>query len=76
MQFRLMTPEETEYWYADLMPEAFAANEIKPWDDVVRLLAEDRYEIWGLFEEPSDASDAETFPIGFACLWKQLLSSS
>ena len=71
MRFRTMTPQETEYWYAALMPEAFAANEIKPWDDVVRLLAEDRYEIWGLFEELSDAPDAGDLPIGFACLWKR-----
>ena len=69
MRFRPMTQKETEYWYRVLMPEAFSANEIKPWDDVVRLLAEDRYEIWGLFE----ASDAETggLPVGFACLWKR-----
>ena len=71
MRFRPMTPKETEYWYEVLMPEAFAANEIKPWDDVIRLLAEDRYEIWGLFEETTETPDADSLPIGFACLWKR-----
>ena len=69
MQFRRMTQPEIEYWYAVLLPEGFAPNEIKPWADFARLLAEDRYEIWGLFED--DPADPAQHPIGFACLWKR-----
>ena len=69
MQFRRMTQPEIEYWYAVLLPEGFEPNEIKPWADFERLLAEDRYEIWGLFEdEPAGPGND---PIGFACLWKR-----
>ena len=71
--FRQMTEKEREYWYGHLLPEGFEPNEIKPWEDVVRLLAEDRYEIWGLFEGPEAAETPEKtgLPIGFACLWKR-----
>lgn len=64
--FRLMSETERAYWYAQLLPEGFAPNEIKPREDVERLLAEDRYEIWGLF-----ADEAGSLPAGFACLWKR-----
>lgn len=69
MQFRRMTPPEIEYWYAVLLPEGFEPNEIKPWADFERLLAEDRYEIWGLFEDGPAGPGND--PIGFACLWKR-----
>jgi GNAT superfamily N-acetyltransferase len=65
--FRLMDEKERDYWYAHLLPEGFQPNEIKPRDDVERLLAEGRYEIWGLFP-----GDPESLPTGFACLWKRL----
>ncbi|MBR5642409.1 MAG: N-acetyltransferase [Firmicutes bacterium] len=64
--FRLMDEKERDYWYAYLLPEGFAPNEIKPRDDVERLLKEDRYEIWGLFPD-----DPQSLPAGFACLWKR-----
>ena len=66
--FRLMDGKERDYWYAHLLPEGFAPNEIKPREDVDRLLAEDRYEIWGLF--PDDPEQG-CMPAGFACLWKR-----
>lgn len=71
--FRLMNDAERDYWYKVLMPEGFAPNEIKPRDDVERLLAEDRYEIWGLFPyDPKQDDPARSgLPAGFACLWKR-----
>ncbi len=70
-EFRLMDERERSYWYRVLLPEGFAPNEIKPWADVERLLAEDRYEIWGLFPDgKSDPADSG-LPAGFACLWKR-----
>ncbi len=86
MQLRRMTRPEIEYWYAVLLPEGFEPNEIKPWADFERLLAEDRYEIWGLFEDGPEqnsaasadpeqnsaaSADSAQHPIGFACLWKR-----
>ena len=68
MVFRAMKNGEIDYWYAQLMPEGFAPNEIKPREDVDRLLAEDRYEIWGLFP---DGPEQGCMPAGFACLWKR-----
>ena len=68
MVFRAMKNGEIDYWYAHLLPEGFAPNEIKPREDVYRLLAEDRYEIWGLF--PDDPEQG-CMPAGFACLWKR-----
>ena len=68
MVFRAMKNGEIDYWYAHLLPEGFAPNEIKPREDVDRLLAEDRYEIWGLF--PDDPEQG-CMPAGFACLWKR-----
>ena len=65
--FRLMDGKERDYWYAYLLAEGFQPNEIKPRDDVERLLQEDRYEIWGLF----DADDPQSLPAGFACFWKR-----
>ena len=76
--FRLMNDTERDYWYRRLLPEGFAPNEIKPREDVERLLTEDRYEIWGLF--PDDPQQGGTddpaqrrpaLPAGFACLWKR-----
>ena len=64
--FRLMNASERDHWYAHLLPEGFGPNEIKPREDVERLLAEDRYEIWGLIP-----GDPESLPVGFACLWKR-----
>ena len=57
MQFRRMTRPEILYWYEVLLPEGFAPHEIKPWADVERLLAEDRYEIWGLFASGTGAGE-------------------
>lgn len=68
MVFRAMKNGEIDYWYARLLPEGFAPNEIKPREDVDQLLAEDRYEIWGLF--PDDPEQG-CMPAGFACLWKR-----
>ena len=82
--FRLMNDAERDYWYKHLMPEGFERNEIKPRDDVERLLKEDRYEIWGLFPESPqpegrdylqpekpDVVQPTVLPVGFACLWKR-----
>ena len=61
-EFRQMTAQEIDYWYTNELSEAFAENERKPLPDIMQLMAQGRYEIWGLFE-------AEHM-LGYACLWK------
>ena len=62
MEFRLMTKEEIETWYEAELCEAFAPQERKPLPDIFKLMAQERYELWGLFEK-------ETL-LGYAALWK------
>ncbi len=63
MIFRQMTPPEIEIWYHALFSEAFAENERKPLRDILALVGEERYELWGLF-------DGEQM-LGYATLWKR-----
>ena len=69
MQLLPMNEQQIRCWYRTLLPECFAPNEIKPEADIARLLAEDRYEVWGLFED--GPADSDQMPIGFACIWKR-----
>jgi len=69
MQLLPMNEQQIRCWYRTLLPECFAPNEIKPEADIARLLAEDRYEVWGLFED--GPADSDQIPIGFACIWKR-----
>ena len=69
MQLLPMNEQQIRCWYHTLLPECFAPNEIKPEADIARLLAEDRYEVWGLFED--SLADPDQMPTGFACIWKR-----
>ena len=51
MNFRLLTAKEYPRWYHDQLSEAFVPQERKPLPDILRLLEEGRYEVWGLFDE-------------------------
>ena len=62
MEFRLLTENEIRIWYETELTRTFIPQECKPLDDIFRLIAEDRYEIWGLFDDAS--------LLGYACLWK------
>ena len=62
MNFRLLTAKEYPRWYHDQLSEAFVPQERKPLPDILRLLEEGRYEVWGLFDEDELLS--------YAALWK------
>ncbi len=62
MIFRQMNNQEIEYWYVTEFSDTFAENERKPLKDLFDLIDENRYEIWGLFDE-------NIMP-GYAALWK------
>lgn len=57
-----MNNQEIEYWYVTEFSDTFAENERKPLKDLFDLIDENRYEIWGLFDE-------NIMP-GYAALWK------
>lgn len=59
--FRKLNLSELDYWYNIEFKEAFAENERKPLKDIIELINEKRYEIYGLFEENR--------MIGYASLW-------
>ena len=46
MEFRILSPDEAKDWFKNDLPACFEPNEIKPWADFERLIAEGRYEIW------------------------------
>ena len=62
MKFRLLTENEIKSWYETELTRTFIPQECKPLADIFRLIEENRYEIWGLFD--GDAL------LGYACLWK------
>ena len=62
MDFRLLTAKEYPRWYHDQLSEAFVPQERKPLPDILRLLEEGRYEVWGLFDGDELLS--------YAALWK------
>ena len=62
MDFRLLNENEIRSWYDTELTRTFIPQECKPLIDIFRLMAENRYEIWGLWEGPS--------LLGYACLWK------
>lgn len=62
MTFRQMTRDELAAWYDTELTTAFIPQECKPLEKIFNLIAEERYEVWGLFE-------GDTL-LGYACLWK------
>ena len=62
MKFRLLTTQEVHRWYADELSEAFIPQERKPLPDILRMIADGPYEVWGLF-------DCDQL-LGYAALWK------
>ena len=50
MLLRQMDEREMEHGDAHELSEAFAPNERKPLADIRCLIAEGRYELWGLFD--------------------------
>lgn len=62
MIFRTMTAHEITQWYTAELTTAFIPQECKPLPDILRLIGEGRYEIWGLFDDSR--------LLGYACLWK------
>lgn len=62
MEFRLLNENEIRTWYERELTCTFIPQECKPLEDIFRLIGEDRYEIWGLW-------DSEVLA-GYACLWK------
>ena len=62
MEFRLLNENEIQIWYETELTRTFVPQECKPLPDIFRLIGENRYEIWGLFEGSA--------LLGYACLWK------
>ena len=60
--FRPLTAQEIPLWYADELSEAFIPQERKPLPDILHMIADGRYEVWGLL-------DADRL-LGYAALWK------
>lgn len=60
--FRKMNFSELEYWYNIEFSEAFVENERKPFQDIITLIKENKYEVWGIFEG--------NHLLGYASLWK------
>lgn len=61
--FRPMTAAETELWYRTELAEAFPPQERKPLSDILRMMAEARYSVWGLWESGA--------LLGYAALWSR-----
>ena len=75
-RFRQLDNDEIRDWYFRELAEAFAENERKPLGDIFSLIAQDRYEIWGLFGRetgmPCGAEGGKGCTlIGYAALWKR-----
>ncbi len=62
MTFRLLTRDELTAWYHNELTQTFIPQECKPLEDILALIADDRYEVWGLFDGVA--------LLGYACLWK------
>ena len=62
MEFREMTAHEVTLWYEQELTRTFVPQECKPLSDIFRLMRDERYEIWGLFDGAA--------LLGYACLWK------
>lgn len=63
MELRQLTEKELIDWYEEELTEAFPPNERKPLADIRALMAQGRYEVWGLF-------DGDTL-LGYATLWME-----
>lgn len=63
MELRRLTEEELYPWFETELTEAFPPNERKPLPEIQKLIAQGRYEVWGLFE-------GDTL-LGYATLWME-----
>lgn len=63
MELRRLTDRELIPWYEQELTEAFPPNERKPFGDILALMDQGRYEVWGLF-------DGDTL-LGYATLWME-----
>lgn len=63
MDLRRLTGRELIPWYEQELTEAFPPNECKPFGDILALVDQGRYEVWGLFD--GDAL------LGYATLWME-----
>ncbi|WP_297211112.1 GNAT family N-acetyltransferase [uncultured Flavonifractor sp.] len=63
MELRPITGKALEDWYHLELTEAFPPNERKPLPDILALMDQGRYEVWGLFD--GDAL------LGYATLWME-----
>jgi len=63
VELRRLTDRELIPWYEQELTEAFPPNERKPFGDILALMDQGRYEVWGLF-------DGDTL-LGYATLWME-----
>lgn len=63
MELRRLTDRELIPWYEQELTEAFPPNERKPFGDILALMDQGRYEVWGLFEGEA--------LLGYATLWME-----
>ena len=63
MELRPMAGAALKDWYDRELTEAFPPNERKPLADIEALMAEGRYEVWGLFDGAA--------LLGYATLWME-----
>lgn len=61
--FRKMTEKEIDFWYNTEMKEAFKADEIKPLPDILKLMDDDLYDVYGAFSFQKNM-------IGYVSIWK------
>ncbi len=61
MELRPVAGGALAEWYEQELTEAFPPNERKPLADIVALMGQGRYEVWGLFEGEK--------LLGYAALW-------
>lgn len=63
MEFRPVTGGALRDWYDRELTQAFPPNERKPLPNILALIDQGRYEVWGLF-------DGDTL-LGYATLWME-----
>ena len=63
MELRQLPEEALLPWYERELTEAFPPNERKPLADILALIHQGRYQVWGLFQEEK--------LLGYATLWME-----
>ena len=63
MELRQLPEEGLLPWYERELTEAFPPNERKPLADILALIHQGRYQVWGLFQEEK--------LLGYATLWME-----